>query len=370
MRILQVIETGGPGGAETVFARLSGGLQSRGHQVNCLVRNGSWLPKELTKRGLPFVLMPSGSAFDWPLLQLLRHQIRSQNAQIVHAHLFEGALYAALAARLEGIPCIVTLHGQVDVRRGGIKAAIKQRLFRASITRVVAVSDMLRTELRDALQIAPANFSVVPNGVPLPDAAQVPEARSVSASPRIIAIGNIRKAKDYPTLIQAMSLLRDQIPDVLLNVLGQPDREGLYEVLLAQVQELRLESHVTFHGFVADPQSMLREADCFVLSSSQEGFSLSTIEAMLAGIPVVATRSGGPEEILEHEVTGLLVPVRDAAAMAQALTRLLQDKNGVRESLTNRAFHVARERYSEAAMVSAYESLYASLLPTPPDRGP
>jgi glycosyltransferase involved in cell wall biosynthesis len=119
---------------------------------------------------------------------------------------------------------------------------------------------------------------------------------------------------------------------------------------------------VTFHGFVADPTPLLTQADAFVLASSQEGFSLATIEAMQAGVPVVATRSGGPEEILRHGETGLLVPVNDAAALADAIGLVLHDP-ALAERLTAAAREDAVRRFSLDAMVSAYEQLYRQLLP-------
>ncbi len=364
LRILQVIETGGPGGAETVFARLSSGLRDRGHDVHCLAGDGDWLPDELRRRSLPVEVLPRTSrSLDVPLLQRLRTAIRTTRAEVVHAHLFEGALYAALAARLEGVPCVATLHGQVDVGRAGLKGRVKQWLFARTVHRVVAVSEALRRDLQAGLQLPERAFVVVPNGVPVAhdEQAAVAVTREHSARHRIIAIGNIRKPKDYPTLLNAMAHVRTQVPDVQLDIVGQPDREGLYEALQAQVATLDLGAHVTFRGFVPDPAALLRDADVFVLSSSQEGFSLATIEAMLAGVPVVATRSGGPQEILEHEVTGLLVPVRDPEALGAALVRLLRGDPALAARLATAAGTTARVKYSEAGMVDAYLALYREL---------
>ncbi len=304
--------------------------------------------------------MPTGASIDLALLQFLRTQIRASDAQVVHAHLFEGALYAALASRLEGVPCVATLHGQVDVARGGLKSRLKQRLFRSAVRHVVAVSEVLRRDLQSSLAIPAERFSVIPNGVPVSDA-RADRDDAPSRPRRIIAIGNIRRPKDYPTLLDALALVRERVPDVHLDIAGQPDRDGLHESLQEQARTLHLDEHVTFHGFVSDPTELLRRADCFVLSSSQEGFSLATIEAMLAGVPVVATRSGGPEEILEHEVTGLLVPVRNAQELCAGICRILLDDQQLARRMAGNAAVVARERFSESAMVQAYETLYQEL---------
>ena len=362
MRILQLIETGGPGGAETVFATLSSGLVERGHAVTALVGEGNWLPAEMARRKIPTTLLTRGGAFDRPLLAQIRRTIRDEQIDVVHAHLFEGAVYASLAARLEGVPSLTTLHGQVDVQRGGARARVKQWLFSRSTRCVACVSDALRRDLQDALRLPPSRLRVIPNGVvrgsPRPaDAPTMRTSARTGSTRQLIAIGNIRQPKDYPTLLAAVAVLRAQAVDVHLHIAGQPDGDGLFESLQRQAQALEVASHVTFHGFVADPMPLLAQADCFVLSSSKEGFSLATIEAMLAGVCVVATRSGGPEEILRDGETGLLVPVGDPASLAAAIRRVIEDRT-LATQLAAAALADATQRFSIDRMVSDYERVY------------
>jgi glycosyltransferase involved in cell wall biosynthesis len=358
MRVLQVIETGGPGGAETVFARLSSALHDRGHHVHCVTREGSWLPGEVTRRSLPWSRWQSGGAFDLALVQRLRALIRTERIDIVHAHLFEGAVYAALAARSLGVPCIVTLHGQVDVGPRNWKGRIKARLLASSAQKIVMVSRALANDVRQSMALSDAQVSVVYNGVPVP--ANVTRVSDAGAH-RLIAVGNIRAPKNYPGLIAALAIVRETLPDVHLDVLGEPDRGTLYSDLVAQVAQLGLENAVTFHGFVADPAPLLRQANAFVLASSKEGFSLAIVEAMLVGVPVVSTRSGGPEEIVSHDETGLLVPTGDTAALAHSIVRLLNEQ-ALAERLAHRALAHATTTFSLEGMVGAYEQLYADAL--------
>lgn len=364
LRILQVIETGGPGGAETVFAQLASGLRERGHAVHCLTRAGSWLPAELERRGLPSSRWSSSGAFDLSMLQRLRSLMRRERIEVVHAHLFDGAVYATMAARSLGIPSVVTLHGQVDVRHGGWKADVKGWLLRRCATRVVMVSDALRRELAEPLGLESPQVTVVHNGVEdrLHD---LSESHASSPSPphhgsRIIAIGNIRPAKDYPTLIAAFAQLHARDPRVHLDVVGEPDRGSLFSQIQSQVDSLGLRDAVTFHGFLPDPATLLGRADVFVLASSREGFSLATIEAMLASVPVVCTRSGGPEEIVSDGATGMLVPVGDPEALCVAVERVLRDKP-LYSAIAARARASALERFSITAMLDRYESLYESI---------
>lgn len=367
LRILQAIETGGPGGAETVFAQLSTGLVARGHAVQCVVRNGSWLPAELRRRGLIPEFVPEGKASAFRFVLKLFRMIRSARIDVVHAHLFEGAIYAAIAARLARVPIVVTLHGQSDLQRAGYKAAFRRWLFRRLVHQTTMVSSGLLRDLQPTLQIAPHRVHVIYNGLERRDHSartndknDRPEKGSSEAPDRpwrLIALGNIRAAKDYPTLLRALRLVRDRGVDARLDVAGQPDSNGLYEQLVALCRELDLEQHVTFHGFVADPSSLLQAADIFVLASTREGFSLATIEAMLAGVPVIATRSGGPEELIRHSDTGILVPTNSPAAIADALQHCTTHWAESR-AMALRARNEAGSKYSVDSMLTHYEALY------------
>lgn len=363
LRVLQLIETGGPGGAETVFANLATGLAERHHHVACFVGEGNWLPAEMQDRGLSPMIISHGGAFDLALLRTLRRAIREQGIDLVHAHLFDGALYAAMAARLEGVPCVTTLHGQVDVRRAGLRARIKQMIFSRLISCVVSVSDALRRDLRQSLRLEDNQFRVIPNGVGRAQqtVAPTPAHTHTSDVPHLLAVGNIRTPKDYPTMLSALSALVRQGRRLHLDIAGQPDSEGLFEALQQQVRDLDLEHHVTFHGFLADPSPLFAQASAFLLTSTREGFSLATIESMLAGVPVVATRSGGPEEILQDGETGLLVPVGDPRAIAAAVGHLLDHPDEGNRLARNAHAH-ATARYSLSAMVDAYEALYREQL--------
>ncbi|MBL0937503.1 MAG: glycosyltransferase family 4 protein [Gemmatimonadaceae bacterium] len=368
LRILQVIETGGPGGAETVFARLSGSLAERGHAVQCLIRKGSWLPDELDRRGLPVSYITSRGAFDLALIRFIRELIREHRIQLVHGHLFDGALYAAIAARSLGIPSVVTLHGQVDVGRSGWRMAIKRALFARCVDRVVLVSRALQQELATSLPMPVVRQLILHNGVPIPDNLDAQDAvqlaartRSSSDMARVVAIGNIRAPKNYPLLLQSIELVRRLIPNIHLDIVGEPDRGGLQQQLEREVAARDLQHAVTFRGFVPEPGELLRGADAFVLASSQEGFSLATIEAMLQGVPVVCSRSGGPEEIVSDGHTGRLVPVNDAEALANALIDTLRDRESAHQ-MAQRARRHAIEQFSLNTMVERYEHLYRSLV--------
>jgi glycosyltransferase involved in cell wall biosynthesis len=361
MRILQIIETGGPGGAETVFANLATGLRDKGHHVHCMVGDGTWLPAELRSRGLTPEILVSQRAVDFSLLQSIRAAIRRERIDVVHAHLFDGAVYASLAARCEGRRCVTTLHGQVDVTRNGWRGWLKRQLLRRNSDVIIAVSDALRSDVSTILNLPASKARVVYNGVQLPgvDFDLEPDFISTNRgeSRRIVAVGNIRRPKNYPLLLEAFSRVRRVLPNATLHIVGQEDQDGLYESLVARTERHDLAGTVVFHGFLSDPRRVLLEADAFVLASTQEGFSLATLEAMLARVPVVATRCGGPEEIIRHGETGLLVPVDDSGALSTSLLRVLGDRE-LALQLTEAAYRDASSRFSVESMVESYLHVY------------
>jgi glycosyltransferase involved in cell wall biosynthesis len=364
LRILQLIETGGPGGAETVFASLSSGLASRGHAVQCATGAGSWLPGELKRRLLASDVLQFQGSFDRPLLRQIQALIKAHRADVVHAHLFDGGVYAGLASRLLGVPCVVTLHGQVDVATGGWRAALKRRLLVHSGRRIVTVSHALQRDLSTAFGTVARDFTVIHNGVAAPSTFDINRAfawdvvpHEVSSPLRVLAVGNIRRPKGYPILLEAVALLKRRGVAVRLDVAGEADTDGLFESLQALAHTLGISADVTFHGFVSNPASLIAACDVFTLASTQEGFSLVTIEAMALGTPVVATRSGGPEEILTDGVTGVLVEAGSAAALADGILRIGADPAHTRQMIA-RAHTEALHRFSLDAMISAYETLY------------
>ena len=146
-----------------------------------------------------------------------------------------------------------------------------------------------------------------------------------------------------------------QDPGVHFVIVGH-QRKDLFSKLEAQVKQAGVGGNIHFLGFRSDVQDLLCQADVFLLPSTSEGFSRSTVEAMMAGIPVVATRSGGPEEILEHEKTGILIPVADSVAMSQAVLHTVRGE--IPEDMTVQARARGKQSVSVRGMREHAEALY------------
>ena len=173
------------------------------------------------------------------------------------------------------------------------------------------------------------------------------------------ALGNVRAAKDFRTLLRAAAELAED-RRLHFAVVGERT-EPLYGELLQLRDQLGLSDRVSFWGFRSDVPDVMAAFDVLAISSSSEGFSLAAIQAMAAGTPVVATRSGGPEQIITDEKDGLLVPAGSPVDLAQAVRRLAKEPAlGIR--LADAARQTATERYSLSAMIESYQGLYLDLL--------
>ena len=169
------------------------------------------------------------------------------------------------------------------------------------------------------------------------------------------ALGNIRPAKGYDVFLKAARIVHDKHPESRFLVAGQGSGK-LYDSLLKLRKELNLENVFHFIGFRENAAQLLNNLDIFALPSISEGFSISTIEAMACGVPVVVTKSGGPEEIVKDEVDGIMAE-HNEKAISSAVIRLISDiqlKNSIKSHGSNKI----KEKFSVAVMIKNYCSIY------------
>jgi glycosyltransferase involved in cell wall biosynthesis len=173
-------------------------------------------------------------------------------------------------------------------------------------------------------------------------------------------VANFRRSKGYEYFVRAARRVADCVPEARFLAVGETDPE-IERKARDLVRDLRLHDRFLFLGFRADIPSILRDLDVFVLSSTDEGLSIATIEAMAASKPVVVTRSGGPEEVVDDGRTGFLVPPADAEAIAARVIELLQNAE-LAGRLGRQAQAEAQSRFSLGRMLSEYQSLYEKCL--------
>lgn len=311
------------------------------------------LAAALRRAGIPVILYPGAdTSFSWQALRSLMGHIRTWRPQIAHTH---GSLAGRVAAGLTGVRVIYTKHGlaaaeeqSIQIRSAGSLA--KRAAVRLFADRIVAVSEAVKRALV-AQGADPGRVRVIPGGVDLkPYEAAGPLVTGVAAS-----LGRLQYEKGFDLLVQAMAQLQGEAR----LLLGGPG--PLAEALAQQVKELGLEETVDLVGFVSDVPAFLSRSGLFVLASRSEGLGLVLVEAMAAGRPVVATRVGGISEVVVDGETGLLVPPEVPSALAEAIRRLLADRD-LAARMGEAGRRRAQELFSAGRMAEQTAALYTELL--------
>ena len=365
LRILQVIDTGGPGGAETVFLQLATGLSKSAIVTTAAVGYDTWLAERLRAARVSTIVLPAHGSFNVSYLRQLTTISQRSKPDVVIAHLLGPAVYCSIAGACTQTPVISIFHGQTDLDPAEKHIAAKTALIRFGSAACVFVSDELRTLLGGALRIHPNKQVVIENGIDLSSlsiSTAAPLRASLNLAPDtyiVGSVGNIRPAKDYNTLLHAASIAIAREPRLRFVIAGDTNTP-LYEELIGLRERLRLQAHVHFLGLRDDVSSILKAIDLFVISSSSEGFSIACCEAMGCGVPVVATRSGGPERILDYGRCGVLVPTADPPALAAAVIRMMNSPQATTQMSALAAARV-RQCYGSEAMLDAYASLICRL---------
>jgi glycosyltransferase involved in cell wall biosynthesis len=254
------------------------------------------------------------------LVELVR-LMRSVRPHIVHANSSKAGILGRIAAGLTRVPVrIFTAHGWAFNATTGVGAVAyrwAERLVRPLTTATVCVSESERAAGVAARTCDPKTTVVIRSGI---DAVGRPVASPLRADPRIVAVGRLQAPKDPVTLVRALAKLPGGRFEALLVGDG-PDRPAVE----AELRRLELEGVVELAGEREDVAEILAGSDIFVLASRSEAFPLTVLEAMAAGLPVVAPRVGGLGELVVEGETGLLVAPGDPAALASAIVRLVDD---------------------------------------------
>jgi len=364
-RILHLIDTAGPGGAETIFLNLVNGFGPPAWQSFAVLPQKDWLWYAFEERGVTPVLLSTRGSFDVGYLRGIARLARLHGADLIQAHLLSSSVYGSLAAMSSGLPVVCTFHGRNDVATASYRGA-KFSILRRRANRYVFVSQSLRDWFVERERIDRRRAHVIHNGIDCNQfkAAREPELRAeFGAGPNEIlvgAVGNLRAPKDYPTFVRTAALLAQRSPRYRFVIVGAAD-EPIRTELLVLMRELKLGDRMMLAGFRPDVERVMNALDVYVLSSVSEGFSLTTVQAMACETPVVATRCGGPEEIVVDGHTGLLVPPRDPNALAAAIDEL--SSNEPKRAAMREAGRARAERnFSIASMIASYGQLYAECL--------
>jgi glycosyltransferase involved in cell wall biosynthesis len=360
-KILILITLAETGGAQTYVAGLLPGLTERFEVL--VAAHGEGPLREATLAagarfaGLRHVRRALRPARDITGLAELVTLMRRERPDIVHANSSKAGVLGRTAAVIARVPVrIFTVHGWAFKAHAGAAAALYRWADRAMAPlTTVTICDSETERLAGlAARTCRANRTVViSTGV---DAGAVPLARHDGEPTRLVSVGRLAAPKDPHTLVRALAALGER--PFSTQIVGDGPERAAVE---AEVGAHGLEGRVELLGDRRDVPRLLADSDVFVLSSRSEGAPLSVLEAMAAGLPVVASAVGGVPEQVADGATGLLVPPGDPAALASALERLLADPE-LRRRLGTAGRERVRERFDLAAVRRAHVDLYERVL--------
>lgn len=346
-------------GGQNQLWLLAHGLRRRGHRQWIVTRRGSALGERARAAGFDVLDHPYRGEVDPRGYASLTRLMRRNRPDVVHAHDSHSLMPAAVAARLVRPRPAVVGHRRVDFH---IRPhALSRWKYAQGPDRVIAISERVRAVLLED-GVPPGHIALIPSGIEIatPPPPHGPSLRERAGAPDgaavVLTIASLADYKDHPTLIEAAARLKSREPMTRWVVCGAG---GLLDPMRGEVERRGLAERVRYLGFVSGARGLLPQADVFSLSSKTEGLGTSVLDAMAAGVPVAATAGGGIPEMIEHEVTGLLAPVGDGAALAAAVDRLLDDR-----SLSRRLADGARDRvraFDIERTIDRTEALYREL---------
>ena len=361
-RVLQVVLSLNPGGTERLVIELTRRLcDVIPMAVCCLDEAGEWAAA-LTRAGVTVESLRRQQGFDARLGLDVRRIARAHRASLMHCHHYSPFVYASLA-RMSGAKCrvVYTEHGRLSDAQPSLKRRAANVLFSRFADRVFAVSDDLRRHLVEE-GFSPQAVNVIYNGIDVgprvngTTSNRIREQLNLSPSALIIgSVGRLDPVKDIGTLLAATAHARRNLPAELIIIGDGPERSRLE----AAAVENGLEQHVHFLGYRSDARDWLGACDVYVNTSVSEGISLTILEAMAARLPVIATQVGGTPEIIDS-TCGILVPVRDAQAVAGALVQLARDPQR-RRQLGHAARTRVEERFTLERMIQQYCDVYRAV---------
>ena len=325
MRVTHVHRIGGVGGSERHLLALLPALATRGIDVSFVglddVHNAPEpFYERLAATGIPFARLPATRDLDPALARRLRSTLARTVPDLVHTHLVHADVYGVVSASRTKAALVSTKHNDDPFRSGRFRHL--ERLLTRRADRVICITEALRRFNIERVGLPAAKLEVVHYGMDEPpEAWGPPEALPIPDDARVL-LGVLRLVpqKGIDVALEALARVRPSHPGVHLVVLGEgPERSRLEQ----QAAALGVAEAVWFPGRTGDVAAWLARAELLVHPARWEGFGICLLEAMLAGLPIVATAVSSVPEIVADGETGLLVPRDDATALAEAIAALL-----------------------------------------------
>ena len=358
MRILHICSARSIGGGEKHVASLANSLAQRGHDVFVALAPDS--PLRVLLQDVPrdhIIELPMRNALSLGSAWKLARLARLHAVQIIHAHVGRDYPLAALAAGRSSAQLVLTRHVMFPLGR-----VHKVTLRRTA--RVIAVSQPVADALLSQAIFKSEIIQVIHNGVDVESFAPAKTTAPLNQKKlRVGTVGELAPVKRHEDFIRVAQTICAERDDVDFIIAGEDkSRDGQNRSRIAQlIADAHLEDRVHLVGWTEEIANLLATFDLFVSTSESESFGMAIVEAMAAGIPVIATETDGAREVIEPDVTGRLVPVGDVDAIAKSTSELLSDP-AERARLGANAQQAARQRFGLEQMVDETVRLYEEVV--------
>lgn len=349
------------GGGERVLLRLARLLPQYGFRASILTLRADPESPALTTAGCPIYVLPLTRTYGAEALAgafRLQRFLREQDIRLVQTFFESSDLWVGPIAKVLGNTGLIWSRRDMGILRDS-KHHAAYRMMANLPDAVLAVSEEVRKYSINVDKIDPKRVETLYNGLDLGD--WLTAARRPSPTPVIKTVGNVRRVKGHDVLLKAAALVAQKYPDARFSIGGGILEPEFYRELQELVRAFGLESRFTLEGSVSDLQSYLADATLFVLPSRSEGFSNAIVEAMAAGLPVIATNVGGNAEAVGDGVTGRIVPPEDAEALASAICQMLDRPEHAR-AMGEAGRKRVQERFTTEAMMRQLVATYQRVL--------
>lgn len=336
------------GGAERVISILANELVKRGWKIHICTMLFSAIGYELDPQVdiIDLSQENKNQIVDTPrMIRALRSTIKKIEPDAVISFMMTINIVTWMATRGMSVRFIPSERNDPSAGRGRIKHWFSCRAYEASY-KTVFQTERARSYYSSKIQ---------KNGVIIPNPVIVDEQRDPNPKHKIVSVGRLEVQKNRRLLIETFSDIHNNHPEYTLDIYGEGSQENDLRRL---IKELGLSDSVILHGNVNDVHRQIADAEMFVLSSDYEGLSNALLEAMMMGLPCITTDCAGSAEAVDDGLDGIIVPIRNREKMAEAMERLISDRQ-LRQTFSERAIEHSK-KFQVSSVISRWEELFPS----------
>jgi len=366
IKVLHVISKLPIGGVENLLLMvLRNCNKAKFFPMVCSLSDRGEIGKEIEDLGFEVVCLNKlKHRIDWTIVKDIYRCIRKNDIQVVFSYQYHANLYGRIAAHLARVPCIIASVHNVYTIDKKIHRRIINKYLSGWTDKIVAVSKAVKDDVLKYDLVPDEKVEIIYNGVDLSkfldtngDAVKQ-EFTIAPGVPVIGTVGRLTLQKGQRYLLEAISLLRKKFPDLVLLVVGDGP---LKNELKDYAKSLGIQKSAIFTGSRRDVPSLLAAMDLFVLPSLWEGLSISLIESMAAGKPVITTDIPPIREVVNTDKVGILVPPQDSRTLAEAIEILLKNK-GMAERLGKAARERVFSTFNIETTIRRYTDIFEDIL--------